>query len=316
MLLCISGVLVYFTSVSAYKVFRADWRLPRTPVQQPAEYRLVLITQELETPFWDKVGYGARSEAAKHNASLEVWGSYGGDSEAFLKKIEIAIHSRVDGIIVQGLDADAFKDLVKYKAAAYGIPVITVANDVPDSLRRTYVGSDQYLAGQMIARQLAADMGEEGTVIVLRDGSNAYYQEQRLQGMQDILRAYPGIRTEQAETDNTRERIIAVTKELMNRSPDVQAFVAMNANLAAAMVQEIGRRSRVEPYDIYSFDDSPDTLTLLRQGVIDGLIEQSPEEMGRLSVDLLIQWLKGGKVPLNTGGYFTEIRMRKAEDEP
>ena len=81
---------------------------------------------------------------------MEVWGSYGKNQEDFLKKVEIAIHSKVDGIIVQGLDTEKFKNLTKVKAAFYGIPIITVANDVPmaESLRRTYVGSDQYLAGR------------------------------------------------------------------------------------------------------------------------------------------------------------------------
>ncbi|KAF0822408.1 substrate-binding domain-containing protein [Cytobacillus firmus] len=74
----------------------------------------------------------------------------------------------MDGIIVQGLDTPEFKDLVKVKAAFYGIPIITVANDVPkaESLRKTYVGSDQYLAGQLIAEQLIDDMGHEGKVIL------------------------------------------------------------------------------------------------------------------------------------------------------
>ncbi|WP_123039286.1 sugar ABC transporter substrate-binding protein [Cohnella candidum] len=314
----ICAVLLYFTSVSAGKVFRSDWQLPRTPIQQQPQYRLVLITQELETPFWDQVGRGAKEEAGRDGASIEVWGSYGKNQEEFLKKIEIAIDSKVDGIIVQGLDTDEFKDLTKYKAAFYGIPIVTVANDVPmaESLRRTYVGSDQFVAGQMIAKQLLSDMGKSGTVILMGDSRHEYYQQRRLDGIYDVLKAYPGIKTKYAETLDSREHIIATTQDIMNRSPDVQAFVAVNANIAEAMIQEIGRRSRVEPFHIYSFDDSPDTLSLLKQGKLDGMIEQSPQEMGKLSVNLLIKWLKGETVPLNTDGYFTDIRMLKEKDAP
>jgi ribose transport system substrate-binding protein len=311
---CVCAILFYFTFVSADKVFRSDWQLPRLSAQTQAKYRLVLITQELETPFWDKVGSGALEEARKDGASIEVWGSYGKNQEDFLKKIEIAIDSKVDGIIVQGLDTAEFKNLTKIKAAFYGIPIITVANDVPmvDSLRRTYVGSDQYLAGQMIAHQLIADMGTSGKVILLGDTRQEYYQEQRLKGIHDVLKDYPQVRTEYAVTPETRDQVIATTQDLMNRMPDVDAFVAVNANIAGAMIQEIGRRSQVEPYDIYSFDDSPETLTLLKQGKLDGMIEQSPETMGRISVGLMIKWLSGEIVPLDTDGYHTDIRMLKA----
>ncbi|CAI6080745.1 sugar ABC transporter substrate-binding protein [Cohnella sp. JJ-181] len=312
------AVLLYFTAQSADRVFRSERQLPRTPVEQQARYRLVLITQELETPFWDKVAAGAKAEALASGAAIEVWGSYGKDQEDFLKKLEIAIDAKVDGIIVQGLDSDAFKNLTKVKAAFYGIPVITVGSDVPmvDSLRRTYVGSDQYAAGGLIAKQLIADMGKSGTVILLGDSREEYYQQQRLKGIYDILKAYPGVKTAYAETADTREQVIATTQDMMNRLPDVDAFVAVNANIAAAMIHEIGRRSQVEPYDIYSFDDSPDSLPLLEQGKLDGVLEQSPDKMGRAGVNLMVKWLSGEVMPLNTDGYPTEIKMLKLKEAP
>ncbi|MEK0314710.1 substrate-binding domain-containing protein [Cohnella sp. 56] len=314
--LCV--VLLYFTAQSADRVFRSERQLPRTPAEQQARYRLVLITQELDTPFWDKVAAGARAEAIASGASIEVWGSYNKDQEDFLKKLEIAIDSKVDGIIVQGLDTDAFKNLTKVKAAFYGIPVITVGSDVPmvDSLRRTYVGSDQYAAGQLIARQLIADMGVSGTVILMGDSSEEYYQKQRLAGIHDVLKLYPDVRTSYAETQEAREQVIATTQDMMNRLPDVDAFIAVNANIAAAMIQEIGRRSQVGPYDIYSFDDSPDSLGLLEKGKLDGMLEQSPEQMGRIGVNLMVKWLSGEVMPLNTDGYPTDIKMLKLKEAP
>lgn len=308
--------LCYFTFVSAERAFRSDWQLPEPTNDMQSQYRLVLITQELDTHFWNKVSDGASDQAQQEGASLEVWGSYGNNQEEFLKKIEIAIDSKVDGIIVQGLDTDDFKNLTKVKAAFHGIPVITVANDVPmaESLRRTYVGSDQYEAGQMIAKQLIADMGTEGTVILLGDTHQEYYQKQRVSGIQDVLKSYPNVQTEYAETSDTREDVIATTQDLMNRLPNVDALIAVNANIAGAMLQEVGKRSQIDPYHIYSFDDGFESLSLLEQGKLDGMIEQSPELMGKISVEMMLEWLRGETVPLDMNGYLTEIRMLKAMD--
>ncbi|MEW8987495.1 MAG: substrate-binding domain-containing protein, partial [Bacillus sp. (in: firmicutes)] len=96
--------------------------------------------------------------------------------------------------------------------------------------------------------------------------------------------------------------------------PDVDAFIAVNANFSAGMVQEIGKRSQVEPYFIYSFDDGPETLTLLKEEKLDGIVKQSPEMMGEISVQLIMQWLNGETVPLNIDGYFTDIHFLKAVD--
>ncbi len=279
-------------------------------------FRLVLITKELDTPFWDKVKLGALASAARNNVSIEVWGSYGLNERDFLKNMEIAIASKVDGIIVQGWDTSDFNQLAKYKATENGIPIITVANDVPisESLRKTYVGSNHYEAGQMIARQLLSDMGFAGEVILMTEDRQEEFQRERLNGILDVLQSYPNIHTEIVASGNTREQVVKATNEVMNRIPEVDAFITTTANNASAIIQEIEKRTQVENYYIYSFDDSPETQNLVQQGKIDAIIAQSPEIMGEQSVDLMVQWLKGEQLPLNSEGYYTDIRVLKAEE--
>lgn len=303
--------------MSASKVFKTDWELPQSTEQMDTKQRLVLITQELETPFWDKVATGAMDEAEKEGVSLEVWGSYGNNQEEFLKQIEIAIYSQMDGIILQGLDTDEFKNLTKIKAASYGIPIITVANDVPmgDSLRKSYVGSNHYEAGKMIGEQLIADMGTVGEVAVMIDKQHQYFQEQRLEGIREVLQRYPTIDIHYIETEDTRKEVIATTKDVLNRNPNINAFIVVNVEILAAMINEIERRSQIEPYFIYSFDDDYESITLLKQGKVDGIIEQAPEEMGKMSVKLILDWLNNMKVPLDLEGYQTDIKIIKANDE-
>lgn len=303
--------LSYFTIISATKAFRSTSELPATLSELEDSVRLVLITQELDTPFWNKVGQGAMQQAKEENVELEMWGSYGNDQDDFLKKMEIAIHSKVDGIIVQGLDTEEFKELSKIKAAFYGIPVITVANDVPveESLRKTYVGPDQFWSGKMVAHQLIKEMGTSGEVIILGDEVQAYYQKERLAGIQDVLEGYPEINIIIRGTEDTNERVITTTQQLMNEAPRATAFIAINAKYVGPMIQEIGRRTQVEPYHIYTFDDGVESTTLLEQGKLDGILEQNPQEMGKESVKWLMEWITGKTVPLDSDGYLTETHM-------
>ena len=241
--------LCYLIFVSANIVFSNDLALPKTNKKADSQYRLVLITRDMDTTFWNKVGRGASKQAVKEGASLEIWGSYSNNSEQFLKKLELAIHSKVDGIIIQGLDTDEFKELTKVKAAFNGIPIITVANDVPmkESVRRTYVGSNQFRAGGLIARQLLKDMGVKGNVVLLSDSQQEYYQSERLKGINATLEMYPNIKVLYAQTAESRDQVISTMRDQLNQMPDVNAFIAVNANMIGPMVQEIGKRSQVEP---------------------------------------------------------------------
>ncbi len=137
---------------------------------------------------------------------------------------------------------------------------------------------------------------------------------ERLRGIQEVMKYYPNMKIIHAETSDTREQVIATTQDVLNEVPDAAAFIAVNANVAGPMIQEISKRFQVEPLYIYSFDDGPETLSLLMQGKLDGLIEQDPEMMGKVSVQRLIEWLDGETVPLDRNGYFTDIQTVEAMD--
>ncbi|ANU12068.1 sugar ABC transporter substrate-binding protein [Planococcus antarcticus DSM 14505] len=312
----VCAVLGFFTLWSAEGAFQSDWQLPAAIPADEESYRLVLITQELETPFWDKVGAGAAAQAGQEGVILDVWGSYGSNREDFLKQIEIALHSKVDGVIVQGLDTEEFKKLTKEKAAFYGIPIIIVANDVPvaESLRKTFVGSDHYAAGKMLAAQLVKEMGSSGQVVLLGDMEQQYSQRQRMQGVNEVLAQHEGISTVYAESGKSDEEIIVATQNVLNQYPNVQAFIALNANHVGPLMKEISRRAQLAPYHLYSFDDGSETASLLDQGKLDAMIQQSPEQMGEQSVELMMQWLRNEVVPLESSGYITDIRVVKGAE--
>lgn len=312
----LAAVFATISGMSAYRLFTAELALPAATEDRPDRYRLVLISQDLDRPFWTDVERGARTAAHAGGIRLEAWGTFGLNEQDFLNLIEIAIASKVDGIIVQGLDTDGFKHLTSVKATAGGIPVITVANDVPpsESLRRTYVGSDHYEAGRMIARQLLFDMGFAGEVILMVSDRDEDFQRSRLEGILDVLRPYPDIVTDVVAAGPSRESAAAAAGRMLNEHPGTRAFIAVAADHTSAVVREIGRRSRVEDYYIYTFDDGPDTQELLEQGAVDAIIAQSPEAMGEESVRRMIEWLEGRNLPLSLDGYYTDIRVLKPGD--
>ncbi|WP_080848592.1 sugar ABC transporter substrate-binding protein [Cytobacillus gottheilii] len=318
-LILLSSVLItlcYLTIDSAKKILRSDSQ-KISSIKGEEQQRLVLITQDLDTPFWDGVAYGAAQQAEKEQVSLEVWGSYNNNEQDFLKKIDIAIQSKVDGLILQGLDTDEFKEMTKVKASFHGIPVITVANDVPmtESLRKTYVGSDQLKAGEMLAANVIQDMGISGNVVLLYDSHSEFYQEERLRGIQKVLSQYQDIKVVLTETAHTREPVIAATQDVLNHYPEAKAFIAVNGNMAGPMIQEISKRFQIKPMFLYTFDDGPELQPLLEEEKLDGIVKQDPEMMGKIGVQRLLEWLDGETVPLNINGYYTDIHIVKAGKE-
>lgn len=312
------SILGYLTYISAESIINTGWHEPLPLSREDQQYRLVLISQDSDTPFWDSVAEGALKRAEEDGVMLEVLNNYGKNDEVFLSNLELGIHSRVDGIIVQGLDQEAFKELTKVKAAFYSIPVITIAEDVPmeESLRRTYVGSDHFEAGKLIAGQLISDMGGSGDVVIMYDTNPHYYQTLRMNGIEYVLSQYPDITLISVETEPTKDKVMTTTQRLLNEQPDAMGFIAVNADITSGMVQEISRRKQIDPLFVYSFDDNGDIESLLQEGKLDAIVAQDPEKMGDWGVELLIEWLEGETVPLDFEGYFTPVTIVESQDSP
>lgn len=313
-----------FAAISVYtiqtlgRVFSFAFSVPAASWEEENRRRIVLITRERDTPFWSELEAGALAAAERHGVSLEAWGSFGLNEADFLRNLELAIASRVDGIIAQGLDVEAFKKLTAIRAAEHGIPVITVGSDVPvaESMRRTYVGSDHYEAGRLLARRLAADLGGEGRAVLIASGRREHFERERLAGLLDVIERQPGITVEVAESGSSNDELVQVVRDRLNARPDTNAFIPVAHHNAGVIAREVGRRFRAADFHIYAFDENPETLQLLRDGLIRGVIAQEPYRMGEWSVSLMVRWLEGIDLPLDMDGYYTDIRLLAGEGSP
>jgi ribose transport system substrate-binding protein len=312
--------LVGFVSVSFFTVYYLNTIYQSSSTilfdseVEPSKYRIALIAPELNNPYWNKVHEGAQSVAKEHNTAIHFWGSFRSNTEQMLKNMEIAIASKVDGIIVVGMDHPDFLNLVN-KATKKGIPVITISVDSPHTLRKTYVGSNHYDAGMVIGHQLAKAMNGKGKVGVIIGYDSLGFQQQRLNGFIEGISTYPEVEiVDISPLEENSRQVSLKTKEILNQHPDVQAFVGMSAEDGAGIVRAIQKRSKVEDYYILTFNDTQETLTLLEEGFIDATLTHSPKQMGEKSVALIVQWLEGRQLPLKSH-YYTPIELITKSEE-
>lgn len=304
-----------FTVISVWRVIQATPDFPDPVSNSVDQLRIVLITENQSTDFWKQVEEGAIQAGEQQGVLVEAWAGFGTEDQDFNRNLETAIYSKVDGILVQGQDTEAFKELTKIKAAFYGVPIITVGEDVPaeESLRKTYVGSNQIEAASVLAETMAKKMDYQGEIVVVGDERPTYMQKQRLQGVEQTLEVYPEITLTYQGMGDTKENIMNATMERLNQSPDATSWLVLDSKATYFVTQEIKRRTQVDPYLIYSFDEAPEVRTLLQAGVIDGIIRQRPQEMGEQGLNLLVEWIRGETVPLNSEGYPTPFVLEEAE---
>ena len=129
------------------------------------------------------------------------------DIDGMIAAFETAIAKQPNGIVVIGFE-DTLGPVID-KATEAGIPVITVDGDVNDCSRICFVGTGNYNAGFTGGNYLAEAIGGKGQVALMTKPGQANLEE-RIQGYQDALAAYPDIEIVQI-ADTQSDSVVAAS---------------------------------------------------------------------------------------------------------
>ena len=260
----------------------------------------------------DMVEYGKA-----HDCFVERIGS--GLTANYSKRdlFNIAIYSKVDGIIVQGDGTTATDELIN-KADKAGIPVVTVLTDNKNSTRKSFIAMDDFSVGtdygtQIInaARESGKQAGDTVTVLVMM---NTQFSNQNtiLAAIQDkVASANPAGPQIKLSTENitssTAFSIQENVKDLLdsyNTLPDV--IVCLSDINTRSVYQCIVESNRVGSTKIIGYYDSDTVIKAIERGAISATFTVATEQMAKFCVDALNEYKTMG----NVSSYFrTDYEM-------
>ncbi|MER2059672.1 MAG: sugar-binding protein [Niallia sp.] len=263
------------------------------------KYHFALIGEEMDHDYWRLVGAGAKKAALDNDVFVEYEGPKRSNPEEQLKLLDMAIQAKVDGIIVQALN-ETFTPLIN-KAVKEGIPVITIDTDAPESLRNAYIGTDNYLAGQLAGQTLVKDTGGKATIGIITGGiDNAYNQHQlRVQGFKDAIAKVKGIKIIAIDESNlTRVQAEEKAYKMMKEHEDITAFYGTSSLDGIGIVAAAKSLKKHDDVYVISFDALEENIDLLNEGNINAIIAQQPFEMGEKSIELMLNLIKQKSGPM------------------
>lgn len=251
----------------------------------------VLISQELDNPYWRAIEKGAREAAEQYGWELEYAGSFRINPAEQLQLLEKAIAAKADALLVQGVGSAQYRQLID-KAVGQGIPVITVDTDEPGSRRLSYVGTDNRSAGQRMGELIVQRAGSSGVIGVLI-GSETESQLQRLEGFRSVIGRYPELSIAEVRISNiSRLQAAQQAADMLADHPQMQAMVGFSALDGPGMLEAAGRLNRHNLL-LFAFDDLDTTVEGIRQCKVAASIVQQPYKMGYDAVTLLQQHASG-----------------------
>lgn len=226
--------------------------------------------------------------------------------------IDKAVLDKADGIILSPINADCVRRAID-RAADAGIPVITTDSDIDGSRRTCCVSIDSAKASRIAGRLLGQFLNGQGKIAIISSAieteNNNYYVRMREQGFTDFIRReYPEIEIVSCiESFEDPQITYRKTTELLKEQPELRGLY-----ITCGGVAQVGRAliesGRADSIRVLCYEDYPEIVELIRQGVVDWTLGGEKAVQGSLPVKLIMDQLVFGRKPA-TDRIFTDTRI-------
>jgi len=157
--IAVSALLVGLSVLLIFFYISFNNKLKITEDDTEYERHYAMITEESSADLWQSIYKSAEAEGKKTDAYVDMLSDNFTNDYSTRELMEIAIASKVDGIILFANESDEITELIN-KASAEDIPVITVYSDNTHSDRLSFVGIGNYNLGNEYANLIVSAVDE------------------------------------------------------------------------------------------------------------------------------------------------------------
>jgi len=227
-------------------------------------------------PYWQEAQAGLTDAAKQLGVKSELTGPEKFDPQEQLRAFQKVVESKPAGIMISVTRPELFQDAIN-AAIAQGIPVITVDSDAPNSKRIMFVGTDNFRAGGESAKRMADILKGQGQVVVITIPGQLNVDE-RLRGVNETLKKYPGIKIVQAIDDKGDPRVANDNiAALLKAKAKIDGIISLEASGGSGAAEALHRLDVKIP--IVGFDKDPETLDWIDRDGITATVTQKPYVM-------------------------------------
>lgn len=238
--------------------------------------------------------------AEENDCYVEMTGQNLSTSYSKADRINIAISSKVDGIILEGDDSEETAALID-KATANGIPVVTVLSDCDGSSRKSFIGLNNYSLGTKYGEELS-EIGQAVrhypmNVLILLDKDDGNYDDIIHSAIQESVTGVSAILTTSVVDTSTpfaSEEDVMNILDSQDRIPDV--IICLNDRTSESAYQCIVDKNLVGKTTILGYYDSDTILKAVEKGSVYATFAIEANTVAKQCVDALNEYNKNGNV--------------------
>lgn len=269
--------------------------------------------------YWNKPLVGIRKafkEIQHYGVNIDIHLFRQSDSRTFIEESALVLQSQPDGVVLAPFfsrEARTFIEELKKRE----IPYVFIDSNISDSQKLSYIGQDSFQSGTLAAKLLSYSIPDDASILILhfaKGMDNLNHLVQREKGFYEYFKTHnPQSKRKliTLEIEDPRDPSFwGKMDEVMNTQEAVKGIFVTNSQVyhIAKYIEQTGRQDiRIIGHDLLK-----ENVDYLKEGIVDFLICQRPEEQGYNSVYTLFDHVIQKK-PVKTDN-FTSIDIITKEN--
>ncbi len=253
-------------------------------------------------PFFSEGGYGM-ADALEAMGATHIESEYYAPpewtGESQLKMMEDVIAQGVNGIAVAVTEAGSLTPIIN-EAMSRGVAVTIWDDDVADSDRICFMGTDNFGAGVLMGELFVEKMDGKAKFIIWVQELTARSVIERVAGIRSVTDQYPDMieLSDEQLAGTGVDTALPVAESLLQTYPDLEATLDVGMNGSIAM-HRVMKESGIDPNGIinFTFELFEEVYEGMDEGYIHQTLLQSPYGMGYLSAFALKWYVEDGLRP-------------------
>ena len=253
-------------------------------LQGSIDEKYVMVNFLTGIDYWKNVLKGFEDAASLLGVSIEYKGSTQYDVQEQIIVLEQVIARKPAGIAISSMDPEALNAAIN-KAVDAGIPVVMFDADAPNSKAYSYIGTNNFKAGETAAHKMAQLLNGSGDIGIITL-PNQHNHKERTEGfVSTIEESYPQmsiVAVGDGKGDLWTSEQLAT--EYIAEYPHLKGVFVTEANGGIGVGHALISEQKVGELKVIGFDTDKGTLDMVKSGVLSATIVQGTWNMGYWSL--------------------------------
>lgn len=255
---------------------------------------VAVVLKTLSSPYWKYVEAGAKAAGEELGVDVTVVGP---SSEAEViqqvNMLEDQVSQGPGAVVVSPTQPETVVPVLE--KAAKDMPVLLIDSDADFEGKTTFIGTENYSAGQEGGKLLASMLKKGDKVVLIAGALGNPATDTRIKGAKEALEAAGMKVVAEQPADSDKAKAMSVMENILQNNGDVKGVFAANDDMAMGALRAIEAKG-LKDVKVMGVDGTMEAVESIQAGKLAASVAQSPYNMGYQGVENAVKVMKGEKI--------------------